>query len=316
MALSGMQRELGRREGSQRAVTNFLILVFSFAMLLLNIWLFCSGQMDFTGVLLGSVAMMGSFGPVTALSNLSNNLNQTLASGERVLSLLEEEPVLEETEGQENVPAQVDAVMESVDFGYTDKQILKDYSIDASAGKITGIHGVSGSGKSTVLKLLMRFWDVDGGQVKVGGKNVKEIPTRTLRDTESFVTQETILFHDTIEENIRIARPDATKEEIIEAARKASLHEFIQSLPDGYDTQIGELGDTLSGGERQRIGVARAFLHDAPLILMDEPTSNLDSLNEGIILKALKESGENKTILLVSHRKSTMNIADSVIEMR
>ena len=176
-------------------------------------------------------------------------------------------------------------------------------------------HGVSGSGKSTILKLLMRFWDVQTGRVSVDGADVREIPTKYLRDMESYVTQETHLFHDSIANNIAIAKPGATREEIMEAAKKASIHDFIMTLPNGYDTEVGELGDTLSGGEKQRIGIARAFLHDASMILLDEPTSNLDSLNEGIILKSLKESAEEKTIVLVSHRVSTMNVADVVYEM-
>ena len=182
-------------------------------------------------------------------------------------------------------------------------------------GKITGIHGASGSGKSTLLKLLMRFWDVSQGSISVDGRDVKTIPTKTLRDMESYVTQQTHLFHDSIANNIAIAKPGAAKEEIIAAAKKASLHAFVMTLPHGYDTEVGELGDTLSGGEKQRIGIARAFLHDAPLLLLDEPTSNLDSLNEGIILKSLKESAQQKTVVLVSHRASTMSVAQVVYEM-
>ena len=183
-------------------------------------------------------------------------------------------------------------------------------------GKITGIHGASGSGKSTLLKLLMRFWDVNEGSVSVDGEDVRKIPTRHLRDMESYVTQETHLFHDSIANNIAVGSPGASREAIIEAAKKASIHDFIMNLPKSYDTEVGELGDTLSGGEKQRIGIARAFLHDSPLILMDEPTSNLDSLNEGIILKSLREASEKKTVVLVSHRKSTMNIVDTVFEMK
>ena len=182
-------------------------------------------------------------------------------------------------------------------------------------GRSTGIHGKSGSGKSTLLKLFMRFWDVQQGQVLISGKNVKEINTANLREMESYVTQETYLFHDSVENNIKVAKPDATREEVIKAAKKASLHSFIESLPKGYDTPVGELGDTLSGGERQRIGIARAFLHNAPFLMLDEPTSNLDSLNEGIILKALQEECREKTVVLVSHRQSTMNIADKVYKM-
>ena len=258
--------------------------------------------------------MMGSFGPVVALSNLSNNLNQTLASGERVLSILEEAPKVEEVFGQKEVSFE-NASCEQVTFSYEDEVILKDYSISLPKGKIIGIHGKSGSGKSTLLKLFMRFWDADKGAVNISGTNVKDINTKNLRDMEAYVTQETYLFHDTIANNIKLAKPEASQEEIIEAAKKASLHSFIEKLPKGYDTQVGELGDILSGGERQRIGIARAFLHQAPFLMLDEPTSNLDSLNEGMILKALKEECREKTVVLVSHRQSTMKIADKVYEM-
>lgn len=232
--------------------------------------------------------MMGSFGPVTAFASLSNNLNQTLASGERVLSILEEEPQVEEVTGAGSVFF-ADAEADNVDFAYEEEQILKDYSIKIPKGKVVGIHGASGSGKSTLLKLLMRFWDVQGGQILISGRDVRGINTSDLREMESCVTQETCLFHDSIANNIAVGKPEASRDEIMEAAKKASIHDFIMTLPNGYDTEVGELGDTLSGGEKQRIGIARAFLHDAPFLLLDEPTSNLDSLNEGIILKSLKE---------------------------
>lgn len=316
--LASMQEQLSRMEGEQRSYTNFTILVASFGMLALTVWLYGKGEIGFDGILTCTVAMMGSFGPVVALSGLSNNLNQTLASGERVLSLLEEEPLVKEIQGDADTESGhgfAGAAAEQVTFAYGEEKILDDYSITLEPGKITGIHGTSGSGKSTLLKLLMRFWDVNTGKVSVDGRNVQNIPTKHLRDMESYVTQETHLFHDSIANNIAIAKQDATREEIMEAARKASIHDFILSLPKGYDTEVGELGDTLSGGEKQRIGIARAFLHDAPMILMDEPTSNLDSLNEGIILKSLRESAKEKTVVLVSHRTSTMNVADVVYEM-
>ena len=312
--LGRMQDKLNLLEASQRSVTNLVILLFSFFMLFLMIGLRQSGSVDLTGMVVGTVAMMGSFGPVTALASLSNNLNQTLASGERVLSILEEKPVTEEVKGNGEVEF-ADAEADGVDFSYEDEQILKDYSIKIPKGKVTGIHGASGSGKSTLLKLLMRFWDVRGGQIRISGRDVRGINTSNLREMESYVTQETCLFHDSIANNIAVAKPGASREEIMEAAKKASIHDFIMSLPKGYDTEVGELGDTLSGGEKQRIGIARAFLHDAPFVLLDEPTSNLDSLNEGIILKSLKEGKGDKTVLLVSHRKSTMNLADVVYEM-
>ena len=323
--LAEMQESLSKMEGSQRSFTNMVILLASFGMLALTIWLYAKGEMGFEGILTCTIAMMGSFGPVVALSSLSNNLNQTLASGERVLSLLEETPLVEEIPGDVDTEESTDhtftgAKAENVTFAYKVSEtetdtILDHYSLTLQPGQITGIHGASGSGKSTLLKLLMRFWDVQKGSVSVDGADVRKIPTKHLRDMESYVTQETHLFHDSIANNIAIAKPGATREEIMEAAKKASIHDFIMTLPKGYDTEVGELGDTLSGGEKQRIGIARAFLHDAEMILLDEPTSNLDSLNEGIILKSLKESAEKKTVVLVSHRVSTMNVADVVYEM-
>lgn len=329
--LAKMQESLSKMEGSQRSFTNMVILLASFGMLALTIWLYAKGEMGFEGILTCTIAMMGSFGPVVALSSLSNNLNQTLASGERVLSLLEETPLVEEIPGDVETSADqgvnseesadradrafAGAEAENVTFAYGAETILDSYSMKLQPGKITGIHGASGSGKSTLLKLLMRFWDVQGGSMSVDGTDVRKIPTRHLRDMESYVTQETHLFHDSIANNIAIAKPGASREEIMEAAKKASIHDFIMTLPKGYDTEVGELGDTLSGGEKQRIGIARAFLHDCPLILLDEPTSNLDSLNEGIILRSLKESARKKTVVLVSHRVSTMNVADVVYEM-
>lgn len=363
-SLAGIQEKLSKMEGAQRSFTNLVILLASFGMLALTVWLYGKGEIGFEGILTCTIAMMGSFGPVVALSSLSNNLNQTLASGERVLSLLEETPMVEEISGNVDIRTDSDneisntsIVLENTDndirnqnnspekekyilrgiltgraknsvnafsgaeaqhvtFAYENETILDDYFLKLEPGKITGIHGASGSGKSTLLKLLMRFWDVNEGSVSVDGEDVRKIPTRYLRDMESYVTQETYLFHDSIANNIAVGSPGASREAIIEAAKKASIHDFIMKLPKGYDTEVGELGDTLSGGEKQRIGIARAFLHDSPLILMDEPTSNLDSLNEGIILKSLREAAEKKTVVLVSHRKSTMNIVDTVFEMK
>ena len=319
-SLAGMQEKLSKMEGAQRSFTNLVILLASFGMLALTVWLYGKGEIGFEGILICTIAMMGSFGPVVALSSLSNNLNQTLASGERVLSLLEETPMVEEIPEDMHIKTVSEnfsgAEANNVTFAYENETILDDYSLKLEPGKITGIHGASGSGKSTLLKLLMRFWDVNQGRVSVDGEDVRKIPTRYLRDMESYVTQETHLFHDSIANNIAVGSPGASREAIIEAAKKASIHDFIMKLPKGYDTEVGELGDTLSGGEKQRIGIARAFLHDSPLILMDEPTSNLDSLNEGIILKSLREASEKKTVVLVSHRKSTMNIVDTVFEMK
>ena len=294
--LASVQENLSRMEGSQRSVTNMVILLASFGMLALTIYLYTKGGIGFEGVLTCTIAMMGSFGPVVALSSLSNNLNQTLASGERVLSLLEEAPLVEEIPGDAasgGDHAFAGAEAQNVTFAYEDETILDQYSLKLEPGKITGIHGASGSGKSTILKLLMRFWDVQTGRVSVDGADVREIPMKHLRDMESYVTQETHLFHDSIANNIAIAKPGATREEIMEAAKKASIHDFIMTLPNGYDTEVGELGDTLSGGEKQRIGIARAFLHDTPIL------QDIDfTLKQGHTLGIMGMTGSGKTTIV------------------
>ena len=312
--LETKQKFLLKQEGSNRAVTDTAIQLCSMVMLFAGCILYNKGQVDFTQVIIPLIALMSSFGPVVAISNLSNNLFHTIAAGNRVLDLLEEEPAVEEVSGKETVEF-ADMKLENVSFAYDDEVILEDFNMEIKKNTIIGIYGKSGCGKSTLLKLLMRFWEVNNGAITIGGKNINEINTSDLRKMQSFVTQDTYLFNDTIANNIGIAKENATMEEIIAAAKKASIHDFIMSLPNGYDSKVGELGGNLSGGEKQRIGIARAFLHDAPMILLDEPTSNLDSLNEGIILKSLMESKENKTIIIVSHRKSTMNIADVVLDV-
>ena len=312
--LETKQKLLLKQEGSNRAVTDTAILLCSMAMLFAGCILYTKGEVNFIQVIIPLIALMSSFGPVVAISNLSNNLFHTIAAGNRVLDLLEEEPAVEEVNGND-VTEFADMKLKNVSFSYDEEVILEDFNMDIKQNKIIGIYGKSGCGKSTLLKLLMRFWEVDNGSITIGGKNINEINTSDLRKMQSFVTQDTYLFNDTIANNIGIAKENATMEEIIAAAKKASIHDFIMSIPNGYDSKVGELGGNLSGGEKQRIGIARAFLHDAPMILLDEPTSNLDSLNEGIILKSLMESKENKTIIIVSHRKSTMNIADVVLDV-
>ena len=313
-SLADDQKNLSLYEGSQRAVTNIVIQLFSWGMLFTMIYLYVESAATFSEMLIATLAMMSSFGPVVALSSLSNSLNQTLACGERVLSLLEEAPEVEEVSGKEETIF-TGAKADNITFSYADEVILKNVSVDIDKGKVLGIHGASGSGKSTLLKLLMRFWDVKQGTMRISEKDIKDINTVDLRNMSSYVTQDTILFRDTIANNIRVAREDADLLAIEEAAKKASIHEFIMRLPHGYETNVGELGDTLSDGEKQRIGIARAFLHDADLLLLDEPTSNLDILNEGIILKSLEKEKSGKTIVLVSHKKSTLSLADRVYKM-
>lgn len=316
-SLKSAEKKLKSLESSQMAVSNGVILLAGIVMLIVAAILWQMHRIDAFGVLLSVVSIMSSFGPTAAISSLSNNLNQTLASGERVLALLEEEPLVQENAKGKEVAFQ-NIALEQVTFSYPDRpseKILCDYSEQFDKGKITGIVGKSGCGKSTILKLLMRFFDTDRGKVCYGKDDIRQLATPSLRNAISYVTQETYLFHDTIANNLRVAKQDATMEEIRQACKKASVHEWIAQLPDGYDTIVEELGSSLSGGERQRLGIARAFLYDSEIILLDEPTSNLDSINEAVILRALKEEAGQKTILLVSHRKSTMGIADRVISM-
>ena len=304
--LSRDEERMKRTAGRNTAVTNTVILIFDLAMLFLSAKL-----VGFEGCLITTLALMSSFGPVVALAALGSTLQNTFAAGNRVLDILDESPVVEEITGKEEIQFH-GASAENVTFAYGEETILDNFSVTIPENQIIGINGRSGSGKSTLLKLFMRFWQVQQGEVIISDRNVDAINTSNLRCLESFVTQETHLFHDSIRNNLRIAKLDATDDEIIAACKKASVHNFIMSLPKGYDTEVGELGDTLSGGERQRLGLARAFLHDAPFMLLDEPTSNLDSLNEAVILKSLHEECAGKTVVLVSHRKSTMGIADTV----
>ena len=305
-ALAVDEARLKHTAGRNNAVTNCVILIFDLAMLLLS-----AGLCGFEGCLITTLALMSSFGPVVALAALGATLQNTFAAGNRVLDILEESPVVEEVTGRPETEFS-GACADHITFSYGDETILEDFSLEVPQNRVIGIVGRSGSGKSTLLKLFMRFWSVDRGGVKISGRNVDAINTADLRAMEGYVTQSTHLFHDSVRNNLRIARLDATEEEIVAACKKASVHDFIMTLPKGYDTEVGELGDTLSGGERQRLGLARAFLHDAPFLLLDEPTSNLDSLNEAVILKSLHEQREGKTVVLVSHRRSTMGIADRV----
>ncbi len=310
-ALSIDEEHMKKTSGRNQAVTNTAILVFDLAMLFVAALLYQKSEVEFVGVLISVIAMMSSFGPFVALANLGSTLQNTFAAGNRVLDILDETPVVEEISQNRDI-AFTGAAVQNVTFAYNSEVILDNVSVEIPQGSVIGIVGRSGSGKSTLLKLLMRFWKVKDGAVKISGVNTDNINTANLREMESFVTQETHLFCDSIRSNIRIAKLDATDEEIETACKKASVHDFIMTLPKGYDTPVGELGDTLSGGERQRLGLARAFLHNADLMLLDEPTSNLDSLNEAVILKSLNEAKENKTVVLVSHRKSTMRIVDRV----
>ena len=311
--LEKLNKKLKKSENIQRVITDIVILSAGLVMLATAYHFEKTGHITVADMVISVIAMMSSFGPSAALSALSNNLHHTLASGNRVLNLLEEKPVTEELLGGEAF-CDSDINCEDITFAYPGSQriILDKFSHSFKKNKIHGILGKSGCGKSTLLKLLMRFFAVDSGSISYGNLNVNSIKTSSLRDNIAYVTQETFLFQDTIGNNIKVAKENATRQEVEEAAKKASIHDFITSLPKGYDTMLAELGDSISGGERQRIGLARAFLHNADMMLLDEPTSNLDSLNEAVILKFLHEERNGKTIVLVSHRKSSMRMVDRV----
>ena len=308
-------RQMKEASTKAAAATELIVSLFILLTLAVGILLVHKGEITVGKMVLGVVTVFGSFGPVIAISALPGNLTQTFASGDRVLNLLEETPVAEEITNGKNISYEKLEVKD-LSFAYnTSEPVLKNICMHAQKGEIVGIVGESGCGKSTLLKLLLRFWKKDSGEINYNNIDIEQINTSNLLDNVTMVSQVTYLFDDTIEENLRIARPDATQEELEEACRMASVHDFITTLPQGYKTRVGALGDNLSAGEKQRIGLARAFLSGRELILLDEPTSNVDSINEGIILKALAQQKHKKSIILVSHRESTMAIADRVYKM-
>ena len=306
-----------KHEGIIRAFTDVTIMIAILTFLFISINLYNAGNINIGQGLVAIVILSSSFGPVVALSNLSNNLVQTFACAQRLFDILDEVPAVEEVDGDIELESS-NIKVENVNFAYKDRDenLLKDINLEIKPGDKIGILGESGCGKSTFLKLLMRFWDVNEGTISLDNKNIKTMPTKTLRRSQSLVTQETFLFNDSIENNIKIGKKDATEEEVIAACKKASIHEFIKTLPQGYKTNAGELGSNFSSGEKQRIGIARAFLHDADILILDEPTSNLDTLNEAEILKSINNECKDKSIVMVSHRKSSVSICDKKIYVK
>lgn len=300
------------RAGSAIELT---VSVFVLITLAVGILLVRSDVLSLGRMIIGMVTVFSSFGPVIAVGSLPGNLTQTFASGDRVLNLLAEKPAVEAvTNGKDFDYENLD--VKDLSFSYDGQtEVLKDIKMHTKKGEIIGIVGESGCGKSTFLKLLLRFWERSGGEINYDDIDIDKINTDSLLKNVTMVSQSTYLFEETIEDNLRIAKPDATQEEIENVCKMASVHDFIMTLPDGYKTQVGALGDNLSAGEKQRIGLARAFLRGSELILLDEPTSNVDSINEGIILRALKEQKNKKSIILVSHRESTMAIADRIYQV-
>lgn len=303
-------------EGLIRGVTDLTIMLAILTFVGAGFVLLIYDNISFIEIVIAVVIVASSFGPVVALSNLSNNLLHTFACAERLFALLDEEPNVEEVSGDEKIESN-SIKFKDVDFAYVgrEEKILDNISVDINKGDKIALIGESGIGKSTFIKLIMRFWDVNSGHIDIDGKNIKEIHTKSLRSSQRLVSQETYLFNESIEDNIKIGNMNASREEVIEAAKKASIHDFIKKLPNGYDTKAGELGGMLSSGEKQRIGLARAFISSGDVLILDEPTSNLDTLNESEILKSIKENCEEKTIILISHRKSTTSVCNKVYKL-
>ncbi|MDY4575547.1 MAG: ABC transporter ATP-binding protein [Intestinibacter sp.] len=303
-------------EGIIRAFTDIVIMIAILTFLFVGIELYKKGQINIGQALVAIVVLSSSFGPVVALSNLSNNLIQTFACAQRLFDILDEAPVVEDMSGECELQSK-DIKVGDISFYYENREeILKNLTLSIKKGEKVAIIGESGSGKSTLLKLIMRFWNVDRGEISIGDKNVKTIPTKTLRKSQTLVSQDTFLFNDTILNNIKMVDKNATYDDVVKAAKKASIHEFIMKLPKGYDTNVGELGGNLSSGEKQRLSIARAFLRDSDILILDEPTSNLDTLNEASILKSINDECKDKTIVMVSHRKSSSAICDKRFELK
>ena len=314
--LNKSMHKIKDHEGIIRALTDLTVMIAILTFVAVGFGEYISGSISFSEMIIGIVIIASSFGPVVALSNLSNNLLHTFACAERLFDLLDEKPYVEEISGEETVESN-SIEYSNVTFAYPGRieDVLSNVSLDIKKGDKVALIGKSGIGKSTFVKLLMRFWDVNEGSIKIDNKNIKDIPTKSLRESQTLVSQETYLFDDTIMENIKIGNRNATNEEVIKAAKKASIHNFIETLPQGYNTKVGELGGLLSSGEKQRIGLARAFVNEGNVLILDEHTSNLDTLNEAEILKSIKENCMEKTILLISHRKSTTAVCDKVFKI-
>lgn len=305
-------RKLKNKTASAYALTELTVSLFTALAVVAGILMYAYGYLSIGKTIVGIVIIYGSFGPVIAISALPGNLTQTFASGDRVLDIIDEKPAVQPIENKKDFDFD-NVNTEDLSFGYDENSlVLQDICMHARRGEIVGIIGESGSGKSTLLKLLLRFWQKREGKIEYNGEDIEQINTASLLDNVTMVSQSTYLFDDTIEQNLLLANKNATAEQLDKACKDASIYDFITELPDKYRQQVGSLGDNLSAGEKQRIGLARAFLRGSKLILLDEPTSNVDSINEGIILKSLKESKKDKCIIIVSHRESTMAIADRV----
>lgn len=312
--LNRASKELSKIYGENLGLSSSVIMFGNIIFMVTALYLYKNKNVDLVAMVVPMIIFMSSFGPVSALSNLANNLLTTFACGKRVINLLEEEPMVESNSRGKNIEFN-DLSVEGISFSYKDEKVLDNFNLELKKGDILGLSGKSGCGKSTVLKLIMRFYDSKFGKILENGIDIKDINTESLRKNHTYITQSTHLFKGTIADNLRIAKQDATDDEILEACKKASVHDFIKDLPNGYDTEVEVLGSSLSTGEKQRISIARGFLHGGKLMLLDEPTSNIDSLNEGIILKSLWKETKDKAVIIVSHKLSTLRIANRIQKM-
>ena len=258
------------------------------------------------------------FKPVKDLASMTSAIAQTTVALERIKGILSADDIIEVVEGAVD-PGRIRGSIrfEHVAFGYEkDVPVLRDVSFEIRPGQVVGVVGPTGSGKSTVLSLIPRFYETTGGRILIDDKDVRSLKLSALRDQIGFVLQETVLFRGTIRENIAYGRPDATDEEIVAAAKIANADEFIQRMPHGYDSVVGERGDTLSGGQRQRIGIARAVVRNSPIMILDEPTAALDTESEHLVVEGLRRMMEGRTVIMIAHRLSTIRNADKIIVLK
>jgi ATP-binding cassette subfamily C protein len=313
-----MYKKLRSNEGWLAALVDITVVSAAAAVITLSAYLVHAGTVGPGPVVLAVVISMTSFGPLISLMFLSNNLVNTSAAAKRIFALVDETPAVENNDGcftdfsVEGAP-----IARHVDFAYpgSDSTVLKDFNLIVEKGKISVLKGESGKGKSTVLYLMIRFFDPVHGKMILDGTSLQNYALDTLRTKISYFTQETTLFNLTVMENIRIADASASDEDVYQAAIKAGIHDFILSLPEGYNTKAGERGSRFSSGERQRIGLARIFLQNNDVILLDEPVSNLDCENEALIMKNLSAGLTGRTVVLVSHRNSVTELADRIIDL-
>lgn len=312
--LINLNDSLDKKSALFKNISNSIIIIMNICIIIVGAYLAKNSIINSPMIILGYVTLTSSFGSVLALAELPRNLAMTFASGNRVLNLLEEKPLIKDTSN--SFPFVFESLkVNNISFKYDSKLVIKNFSMKVNKNEILGILGPSGCGKSTLLKLLMRFYDVDQGEILYNNKNIKETSIKDLYKNVNLFSQSTYLFYGTIKENLLIANPDATEQELIEACKNASVYQYIKKLPHGFDTKINELKDNLSTGEKQRIGLARVFLRKPKLLLLDEATSNIDAINESIILNALKLYKKDMTIIIISHRKSTLSICDRIYEL-